>query len=212
MECAGTAPFNMMHCRFTEVSVSRPQSADAKSQQDAIAELKDMPWEKLRSVRDDMCAKLDAPPSDSTLVPRDGTAKSAARGRALAMIRPLCGCRDATCVRAWWEDYLALERETCKVWVNSIDVDFKRVPGARKWISKSEPEGVCKAVTVIVIELDPADKSAVGIQWTYTETTVTADTTASPLCKAFELNVPTVYSWKALPSSFIECKNVEFGL
>jgi len=210
MECHGTPPFNSMSCRFTQVTVSRPASGDAKSQQEAIAELDSMPWDKLRALRDDMCGNLNAPKTrEWRLIPRQGSAKAAGQARALAMIRPICGCRDAACVRAQFSAYLALERETCKVWVNTFDVDFKRASRERRWVSNSEPEGLCNVVTAIVIEQEAGDKA--GVKWTYTQTRLAADTT-SPLCKAFELNVPAVNSWKALGTISLDCKSIEFGL
>ena len=146
MDCDGTPPFTRMHCRFTQLAVSRPGPSDGKSHQEALAELERMPWPELRAMRDDMCKNLDTNlGSDQQLLPNDGSQKAATRARTIAMVKQLCQCTEATCARRELSSYVALARETCKVWMNSYEADFKRASTMRRWVSDSTPYGSCKS-------------------------------------------------------------------
>jgi hypothetical protein len=97
-------------------------------------------------------------------------------------------------------------RDTCKLSTHSFSVRFERV-GPKKWISSPGAEGLCNVVTVQTLENNDED----WLLWTYTSTTVTAD--SDEVCsKMVTLNKPLVFTWKnAFGTLRMDCQFIEFG-
>lgn len=204
MDCDGEPPFSTIHCKFTQATVTRSSPTEDERRK-MIDALKAEPWEKLRMSLNEICRKIREQ-SPANLPPKEGSDKAASWVQFLERAKPLCACQTAECARQQFTTFFTgLEDGLCKVRTNTFEREFTRTPGRKKWISNPGPEGICDAVTVIVIEAEES-----GYLWTYTQTRVTADTT-SELCKGFEFNVPVVYSWKALETVFADCKSIKFG-
>lgn len=206
MECEGSAPYSAITCHFTQVMISPPSADEIKSSDAAAKDLEGAPWEELRKLRKDACDNVLS--AKSRINPPGLTAgKVALRNSFVGAMARACECRDAPCVRSVWISLL--RRRSCRVWANTFTVEFRRVPGEQKWISKAEPEGLCNVVTVIVIELDPTD-TKLGMKWTYSQTRVAVDT-SSPLCKGFELNAPLANAWDEPSATMLTCDDFTFG-
>jgi hypothetical protein len=202
MDCDGAPPYDTITCHFTQVTVHK--SPEDKSGREAIRKLAAEPWEKVKAERDGLCQPI--PPE---ALPATGPAKVAAFHAFLKDREALCECTDAPCVAREFERFLDLDQRTCHVRTNTFSADLRRVGRERKWISGTEPSGMCSAVNVTVIEIDPSDKAGF-YKWTFTQTRVSADT-STDFCKDLEVNVPAIFSWKAPERSLMDCRLIEFG-
>jgi hypothetical protein len=79
--------------------------------------------------------------------------------------------------------------------MTTFAIEFTRL-GKLKWLSRGEPEGLCKIARVYELEQDPS----AAMLWTLTQRNIATGNTDDPICKQFakaEEELPVeVFSWK----------------
>lgn len=103
-------------------------------------------------------------------------------------------------------DDLKQRVDQCIMSQNKFEMEFTKV-SKTKWISNPGPKGSCGFVTVT--ELVSAEESP--NLWTYKQVRA-ARTSEDEGCKAYDLNVQTVFSWEYPSTSTINCSSITIGI
>lgn len=205
MECEGKAPFVKIHCRFTEVDVTKPSEEEwLKSRAELEKDMAKRTENRLLQEFATSCKGLAQ--AEETLkqkIQTTGPYKADFAKKSLADFKELCACRDKACVVKAMLAQQDQEKRTCRVSSQTFEADFRK-SGTRKWISNNGPEGLCDLVNVLVIEHEPD----AAVLWTFTHTRAAGNTGAGP-CKGFEINKPFVFTWRAPEQALMGCEVIK---
>ncbi len=201
------------HCRFVEVTLRQiPSEQDLdKARRDDLTASRDAGprmWAEARRACDSK-KKKDSPRAwlDTALANNKTPEKQRAVRRSITNLDALCACKTEQCMKDELLRAEDEERKTCKVWSQTFELDFKKT-GPSRWVSTDGPKGTCDVVEVTSIDLDDQNSCLPTVTWVR----ASANTNAGPLCKGLQLNVPSVWSWRAGRKMLTSCESLEFGL
>ena len=204
MDCAGTPPFRIMDCTFTNiiVSIKKPYTkAELEKEMEAMEAkpFKSETKKKLAEFRK-QSAKVIAkhkmsPPERKTIVHRH-----------INLLRRVLACKTKTCAMAQYRNLMIQMNGTrCAIKVLSPKAKPTRFEktGKNVWMS-SEKSGLCSVMTVMTLTRD----EGYG-QWSFTQTR-TGKKGKSTLCNWQDLNKPARYSTSHVSSAAVSCDSISF--
>ena len=91
-----------------------------------------------------------------------------------------------------------------------FDAQFTKIT-ERKWMSNSEPTGLCNVVVNMILERDKLRDS----MWTYTQTRLSAGSDDPDLdkeiCDNIEVNKPVTFTWLENSEIVMNCQSIVFS-
>ncbi|MGI0014737.1 MAG: hypothetical protein ACREBU_15045, partial [Nitrososphaera sp.] len=197
MQCEGEPPYSKMTCSFTQTRIRQKDPATVEKERAELkANLEKMPEPELLKKFKPGPKELAQYTEYKQSVLAASRAKDYVTAKRLAVQRAFDSsdamntCKDKPCLIEALMRKSDDEQQTCSISSHNFSAEFKRI-GPHKWVSNQGPQGMCNVVLVQTLE----HESNEPILWTFTQSTVTGDT-SEPFCKGLIENRPPVtYSW-----------------
>lgn len=209
VKCASGNDPSKIHCLFVQMSVRRKSTQEIEKSTKGLDTSKD---DELVTILKS-CKKMNQTVKDlEALMKEAGPAKREKLSNDKQWLFDLCHCERkkgdkkeiVACVRNLLQEKIEEEKKTCVISNNSFNLEFTKA-NDNKWVSNPGPMGICKVANVGILERDSKDSL-----WTYSQTRISADR-SSKVCMELEINVPTVFSWKASNESKMDCQVIKLG-
>jgi hypothetical protein len=191
---------NEIDCDYVQLSLRKGDTSEIRTTDSTIRNLSAAEKKEMRETVKALC--------DSLPVLGRTPSKGGSTKVFLDSLKSLCR-HDYTFARTanFFKHMGVIEAQTCKVSSHTFNVVFQRM-GKNKWVSSSEPAGLCEVSTVISLEADPK----YGSLWTQNQIRMGVGSD-SEFCQGFEIGVMVENSWRFDKNFSLDgCRYLEFGL